>query len=103
MSLRGIGSAAVILTAAAASGAHAETAKPGSGPWLGTLGIGTTAVSANNVLPVPWALGASLLVERGPFGVEGAVHFDAATLCDHASASDGYCGLLWIFDIAPRA
>ena len=98
-----IGSAAFVLAVAVASGARAESETPGGQPWLGTLGIGTTAISANNVLPVPAALGASLLVERGPFGVEGAIHFDAATLCDHESASDGYCGLLWIFDVAPRA
>ena len=99
----GTRSATLVLLAAVASGAGAETEAPGGRLWLGTLDIGTTAISANNVLPVPAALGAGLLVERGPFGLEGAVHFDAATLCDHASAGDSYCGLLWIFDIAPRA
>jgi hypothetical protein len=92
-----------MLIAVFANGARAETDGAVGRPWQGTLGVGTTAVSANNVLPIPLALGASLLVERGPFGLEGAVHFDAGTICDHASASDGYCGLLWIFDIAPRA
>src|SRR5436305_7531431 len=103
MRLRAIGAAALVLTARATTGAHAQTEQPEGRPWSGTVGIGTTAVSANNVLPVPAALGASLLVERGPFGVEGAVHADAATLCDRPSDGEGYCGLLWIFDIAPRA
>jgi hypothetical protein len=70
--------------------------------WRGTLAVGTTAVAANNVLPAPIALGAGLLVERDMFGVEGAIHVDGATICDNASGGDGSCGLLWIWDIAPR-
>ena len=61
--------------------------------------MGTTAVGANNVLPVPIAIGAGLLVERGRFGVEGAIHVDGATICDYP---DGVCGVLWIWDLAPR-
>ena len=31
-------------------------------------------MAANNVLPLPFAIGVGLLVERGMFGVEGAIH-----------------------------
>jgi hypothetical protein len=75
------------------SGALAQPTEAVAMPrWRGTLGIGTTAVAANNVLPLPAALGASLLVEHDRLGVEAAVHFDAATLCDHGTASDSNCG-----------
>jgi hypothetical protein len=84
--------------AAAAPTAAAEPAVV-ERPWQGTLAVGTTAVGANNVLPVPIAIGAGLLVERGMFGVEGAIHVDAATICDYP---DGACGVLWLWDIAPR-
>jgi hypothetical protein len=57
-------------------------------------------VSANNVLPVPAAIGGGALIERGWIGMEGAIYVDAA-LCDHGTASDSRCGLLWIFDICP--
>ena len=70
--------------------------------WRGTLGIGTTAVATNNVLPLPLSLGASLLVEHRWLGLEAAVHFDAATICDHGSGDESACGLLWIYDLAPR-
>jgi hypothetical protein len=84
--------------------AQAADPEPSPAPtWRATALLGTTAVAANNVLPVPMAIGGGALVERGWIGVEGAVHVDAATLCDLASAGDTACGLLWIFDVAPRA
>jgi len=87
---------APLLLVLAAPAAHADDA------WTVTAQVGTTAVSANNVLPIPLALGGGALVERGHFGLEAALHLDAATLCDHGSASDSSCGLLWIGDLAPR-
>jgi hypothetical protein len=85
-------------------GSPAEAADPAAveRAWRGTLAVGTTAVGANNVLPAPIAIGAGLLVERGRFGIEGAIHVDGATICDNASGGDGYCGPLWIWDIASR-
>lgn len=91
------------LTLAVSGAARAETAETAGNSWRGTLGIGTTAIEANNVLPLPFGLGVSLLAERDFFGIEGAVHADLATLCDYRSASDSYCGVLWVFDVAPRA
>jgi hypothetical protein len=70
--------------------------------WRASALLGTTAVAANNVLPVPLAIGGGALLERRWLGIEGAVHVDAATLCDHGTAGDSACGLLWIFDVAPR-
>jgi hypothetical protein len=91
----------VFVSVAAAPAAAADPAAV-ERAWRGTLEVGTTAVEANNVLPVPFAIGAGLLVERGIFGVEGAIHVDAETICDNASGGDGYCGPLWIWDVAPR-
>lgn len=71
-------------------------------PWKALAQVGTTAVSSNNVLLVPVALGVGGLVERGSLGLEAAIHIDAATLCDQPSGGDGSCGLLWIWDLAPR-
>jgi hypothetical protein len=90
--------AVMLLSAPAARGAAPDPATV-ERSWRVTLAVGTTAVGANNVLPVPIAIGAGLLVERGMFGVEGAIHVDAATVCDYP---DGACGVLWIWDIAPR-
>jgi hypothetical protein len=70
--------------------------------WTGTLEAGTTAVAANNVLPLPLAIGVGLLLERRRLGVAGAVHIDAATICDKDNGGDGSCGLLWIWDVTPR-
>jgi hypothetical protein len=81
----------------------ADFEPPPAPTWRATALLGTTAVSANNVLPAPMAIGGGALVERGWIGIEGAVHVDAATLCDHGTAGDSSCGLLWIFDLAPRA
>lgn len=81
----------------------AEPEPPPAPAWRATAQLGTTAVAANNVLPVPMAIGGGALVERGWLGIEGAIHVDAATLCDHGTPGDSYCGLLWIFDVAPRA
>ena len=95
---------AMLAGAAWCSQARAADPEPSTvHAWHATALVGTTAVDANNVLPVPMAIGAGALVEHGWLGIEGAVHIDAATLCDHPGASDGYCGLLWIFDVAPRA
>jgi hypothetical protein len=91
-------SAIALLSATSARDARAEA----STGWNATVQLGTTAIAGNNVLPAPLALGGGFLLERGYFGVEAAVHLDAATLCDMQSASDGYCGLLWIWDVAPR-
>jgi hypothetical protein len=97
---------ALVVLAALGWRGQARAADPGPAPadgWRATALVGTTAVSANNVLPIPAAIGGGALVERGRFGIEGAVHVDAATLCDHGTAGDSSCGLLWIFDVAPRA
>ncbi len=88
----------LFLSTAAAPAAAADPAAA-ERPWQGTLAVGTTVVEVNNVLPVPIAIGAGLLVEHGMFGVEGAMHVDGATICDYP---DGACGVLWIWDIAPR-
>jgi hypothetical protein len=90
---------ALALLGAAASPAAAADSGAVEHAWSGTLAVGTTAVGANNVLPAPIAIGAGLLVERGGFGIEGAIHVDWATICDYP---DGACGQLWIWDIAPR-
>jgi hypothetical protein len=81
----------------------ADPEPPPAPAWHATALLGTTAVAANNVLPVPMAIGGGALIERGWIGIEGAVYVDAATLCDHGTAGDSGCGLLWIFDVAPHA
>jgi len=93
----------IVLASARARAAAADPEPPLADDWRVTALLGTTAVAANNVLPAPIAIGGGALVERAWFGLEGAVHVDAATLCDHAGSSDSSCGLLWIFDVAPRA
>ena len=79
---------------------QARAADPGTPPahdWRVVALLGTTAVETNNVLLAPIAIGGGMLVERWWLGIEGAVHVDAATVCDMS------CGPLWIFDMAPRA
>ena len=73
-----------------------------AGAWRLSLQVGTTAVGANNVLPVPLAIGAGVLAERGMLGLEAAAHADIATICDNPSGGDGSCGVLFIWDVAPR-
>jgi hypothetical protein len=63
--------------------------------------LGGTAVSTNNVLPIP-GLGVGILFERGMFGISAAMQVDFITICDHGTASDSECGVLWIWDVAPR-
>jgi hypothetical protein len=99
----GLGAVAVAASAGQGPARAAEAETPPAARWRVDGLLGTTAVYANNVLPFPLAIGAGALVERGWFGIEGAVHVDAATLCDHGTAGDSACGVLWIFDVAPRA
>jgi hypothetical protein len=82
------------------SPARADAAPVGEG-WRTTLELGTTAIVANNVMPVPAALGLGVLFEYGSVGIEGAMHVDAATLCDSPSG-EGSCGVVSIWDVAPR-
>jgi hypothetical protein len=81
--------------------ARAE-ATPADEGWRITLALGTTAVQAHSVAPFPAAVGLGVILERGMFGIEGAVHLDAATSCEHGGGPEGFCGLVWIWDVAPR-
>jgi len=99
----GVGALAVVAIAGQGKARAADMETPPAARWRVDVLLGTTAVAANNVLPLPLAIGGGVLVERGWFGIEGAVHADVATLCDHGTPGDSNCGVLWIFDVAPRA
>ena len=86
---------------ASGQGATRLVATPTAAPVRLSFEVGGTAVSANNVLPIP-GLGMGLLFERGMFGISAAMQVDFITMCDHGTASDSECGLLWIWDVAPR-
>jgi hypothetical protein len=83
------------------AGSPIARADPGAS-WHLNAQIGTTAIAANRVLPVPLALGVGGVLERGWFGVEGGVHFDVATDCDRPPGGDGYCGLLRLWEMGVR-
>lgn len=70
--------------------------------WTRTTQVGTTAVAAHNVLPLPLSVGVGVVVEKGWLGIEGAMHLDAATHCDEGSASASFCAPLIIWDAGPR-
>jgi hypothetical protein len=70
--------------------------------WHVTAQVGTTAMAANRVMPLPAAIGVGAVVERGWFGVEGSVHLDVATDCDQQPGGDGYCGLLRLWELGVR-
>jgi len=65
----------------------------------GQVGIG--AMEANDVLPAPLALGASLVAERGILGLEMGGQINPATYCDSPSG-EGHCGFLLIAEAGPR-
>lgn len=92
----------MVLVLASGRAGAAQPEPPLANDWRATALVGTTAVAANNVLPAPIAIGGGVLVEHGWFGIEGAVHVDAATICDRDGVGDTSCGVLWIFDVAPR-
>jgi hypothetical protein len=64
--------------------------------------ISLGAASGNNVLPAPFAVRLSELVERGTFGFEAGFQLNPATLCENGSGRDGHCGLLLTADVGPR-
>jgi hypothetical protein len=81
---------------ALAATALGTTQESNTGPWHVSLQLGTTALATNHVIPVPLAIGAGVLIERGMFGMEAAVHLDGAIVCDNM------CGSLLLWDAAPR-
>lgn len=66
------------------------------------LQVTTMALSANQVLPLPLALGIQGVGERGWLGADAGVHADLATICDNASGGDGSCGLFVIAETGVR-
>jgi hypothetical protein len=64
--------------------------------------VGSGATMGNNVLPAPFALGLSGVVEWRHFGFEAGVQANGSTLCEDSSGMDGGCGLLLTAEIGPR-
>ena len=99
-----LASSVVALAAMAApAAAAAQVQSPrDTHAWRVSLQVGTTAVATNNVLLAPLSIGGGVLAERGMLGLEAAAHADVATICDNPSGGDGGCGVLFIWDVAPR-
>jgi hypothetical protein len=67
--------------------------------------VSTTAMRANQVLPLPLSLGLSAVLSQGILGFEAGFAVNGATICDSNDSGherDGFCGLLLAAEAGPR-
>ena len=80
-------------------GALASESEPYRLRWQAGLG----AAAGNNVLPLPFGLAVSTVLERHYYGFETGIQMNGATICDNPqTGSDGSCGWLLVAEAGPR-
>ncbi len=97
--------AAVVVSALWLVNPAAEAADLSAAPFAWHAQLSTTAMRANQVLPVPLAIGLGAVVGKGIVGVEAGFAVSGAAHCDSNGGGqerDGFCGLLLTVEAGPR-